>query len=73
MAFVLMMTGDDSFSDQWCEGVFDTREDAHNRMAMLYASRLADADDNECGLIDEWSARVENTFGSGNQWKIIKA
>lgn len=73
MAYVLMMTADDSFHDQWCEGVFDTQGKAYDKMIELYDSRRADAEEDDYCHIDQWTACVEDVFGNGNQWAIIAA
>lgn len=69
--YALMMTADSLFLDQWCEGVFDTFEDAQRAMERMYESRLAEEDEPEVCHCGDGMARVEDDYGEGNQWLIV--
>lgn len=70
--FVLLMTFDGSFYDQWVIGAFDTMENAHEKMRRLYETKLAEAEDGDDCVIEESYARIEDCYGNGSQWQILR-
>lgn len=70
--FVLLMTFDGSFFDQWAEGVFETREKAYDKMKQLYETKLSESESGDDCVIDDLYARIEDCYGNGSQWQILR-